>query len=135
MGPNEVTGNESSKETTQNEKLSEKEMKNTLATAGYVIHSEEEWKAQLAAMDAVEEKVEPVVEGKETAVSSTILNVTSGMTSIDVGEVLVQAKITDNAMTFFTEVENRGKSGDLRPGTYEINSNLTIDEVIAMVFK
>ncbi len=138
LEPNEVTSDGSSNEVTSIEKFekpSETEMKNILASSGYVIHSEEEWKEQLAAMDSVEAKDEPVDEEKETTVYRTILNVSSGMTSIDVGKVLVQASITDDAMAFFYEVEKRGLSSDLRPGTYEISSDMTVDEVIATVFK
>jgi hypothetical protein len=117
------------------EKPSEVEMKNALTSAGYVIHTEQEWKEQLAALEATETKKEPLDEGKESTVFRTILNVSSGMTSIDVGKVLVQANIIDNAMTFFDEVEKRGLSNDLRPGIYEIDSEMTIDEVISTVFK
>jgi hypothetical protein len=129
FGPGEVTSNQDI------EKPSEEEMKNMLTSAGYVIHTEEEWKEQLATVEPAEIKTKPVDEGKETIVYRTILNVSSGMTSIDVGKVLVQANITDNAMTFFNEVENRGLSNDLRPGTYEIDSEMSIEEVISIIFK
>jgi L-serine deaminase len=129
LDPSEVTSTQTV------EKPSEKEMKNVLTSAGYIIHTEEEWKEKLAAIEVTETKKGPVDEVKETIVYRAILNVSPGMTSIDVGKVLVQANITDNAMTFFNEVEKRGLSNDLRPGTYEIDSEMTIDEVISTIFK
>lgn len=119
------------------------EMKETLASKGYVIYSQEEWKEQLSAMEvAAKEDVAAKSEEEsetntteETVVYNTVLNIASGMTSIDVGRVLVQAQITDSAMSFVQEVEKRGISNNLRPGTYEINSNMTVDDVIALVFK
>jgi hypothetical protein len=124
------------------EKPSEEEMKNELISAGYVIQTEEEWNEHLEAVEALEvqetEEVneeKPADEGEKAVVYKTILNVSSGMTSIDVGKVLVQANITDDAMKFFNEVEKRGISNDLRPGTYEIDSEMTIDDVISKIFK
>jgi UTP-glucose-1-phosphate uridylyltransferase len=118
------------------EKPSDEEMKEQLASTGYIIFSKKEWEEQVAVLEAKEAtKVNPVDKGKETLVYRTILNVSPGMTSIDVGKVLVQANITDNAMSFFNEVEKRGLSNDLRPGTYEVDSDMTIDEVISIIFK
>ena len=50
-------------------------------------------------------------------------------------EALVQAKIIDNAMTFFKEVEKRGLENDLRPGTFELDSNMSLDDAIKTIFK
>ncbi|WP_246943330.1 endolytic transglycosylase MltG [Bacillus pinisoli] len=119
------------------------EMKETLASEGYVIYSQEEWKEQLVAMEeaAIEkvslqsESTNESTESEEAVVYKTVINIASGMTSIDVGRVLVQAEISDSAMSFVHEVEKRGLSNNLRPGTYEINSNMTVDDVIALVFK
>lgn len=118
------------------------EMKKVLSSAGYVIKTEEEWNEHKQALETAETQSaelqkteEETVEKEEEVVYKTILNVASGMTSIDVGRVLVQANITDSAMTFVNEVEKRGKANDLRPGTYEINSNMTIDDIILLVFK
>ncbi|WP_077212979.1 hypothetical protein [Bacillus dakarensis] len=118
--------------------LTEEEMKTTLASSGYVILTEEELNEQLAAVEQKEPKQEAVKEQKdqkEKVVYRTIINVASGMTSIDVGNALVQGKIIDNAKTFFNEVEKRGLSNELRPGTFELDSSMTMDEVIAIIFK
>jgi hypothetical protein len=128
------------------ESPSETEMKETLTSAGYVILTEQEWEEQLAVVEAAKEldltetttetNTSTTSEDQEEAVASlTILNVASGMTSFDVGKVLVQLGITDSAMSFVQEVEKRGISNKLRPGTYEISNDMTVDEVISIVFK
>ncbi|SEN63790.1 hypothetical protein SAMN05192533_11666 [Mesobacillus persicus] len=136
----------SEKASTQSEEpASVEEMKTLLTSEGYTILTEEEWGQEIAAaVEAVEkskeaEPVEPKQdapeEGKETIIYRTILNVASGMTSIDVGRALVQGKIIDDATTFYNEVEKRGLSNELRPGTFELDSNMTMDEVMTTIFK
>ena len=57
------------------------------------------------------------------------------MTSIDVGDVLKQTGIIDDSFAFSKEVENRGLSSGLKPGIYEVNSEMSLDEIIAAIFK
>ncbi|CAM4147037.1 hypothetical protein [Lederbergia lenta] len=113
------------------------EMKSLLTSEGYVIHTDEEWEEQLAATKAVDDKNKEAKkeETKEKIIYRAILNVSSGMTSIDIGEALERAKIIDKKMNFFNEVEKRGLAKDLRPGTYEVESGMTIDEVISTIYK
>jgi hypothetical protein len=128
-------------------KMSEKEMKTELAEKGYMIHTEEEWNQQVAAIDRADAKADkpakneteapteptaPVEE--ETAVYKTIVNVSSGMTSIDVGRTLETAKIIPSAFEFSQEVERRGLSNKLKPGVFEIESNMNIDQILAVIF-
>lgn len=104
------------------------EIKGMLTYEGYVIHSEEEWEEHLASFEQegeVEEKV----------VYRTMLSVTSGMTSIDVGRALERANIIDSAIDFFYEIENRGLESKLRPGTYEVESAMNLNEIISTIFK
>lgn len=127
--------------------LSSDEMKAKLTTEGYRVLTEEEWVEELAAVEAAkqeelkqetdkkEEKQESTSGEKEVVIYRTVLNVASGMTSIDVGNALVKGKIIDNAMTFFNEVEKRGLANELRPGTFELDSEMTMDEVINTIFK
>ncbi len=128
------------------EKPTEQEMKSMLVTQGYVIHTEEEWQEKEAAVEAAatteeesaEEEVKEesnTVEVKEKIIYRTILNVSTGMTSIDVGRALVQGNIIDDAMKFFNEVEKRGLSNKLRPGTYELDSEMSMDKVMSTIFK
>ncbi|KAA0549997.1 endolytic transglycosylase MltG [Bacillus sp. BGMRC 2118] len=140
------------------DELSVEDMKSMLAEEGYLIYTDEEMQTQLAS-NQVEEKTEspedtemestetsaPVTEPTEAtepepepepeAVTQTVLNVTEGMTSFDVGKVLVDLKITDTAMGFVLEVDKRGVANKLRLGTYTLTSDMTVDQVIATVFK
>jgi hypothetical protein len=134
-------------QTQAEEKMSIDEMKTTLAAEGYFIYKEEEWQEQLeyVAAEAYEEAEasiasqgdEETEETNETVEYRTklILTVSSGMTSIDVGNALVRADIIDNSMAFFNEVEKRGLANSLRPGTFEITSDMSLDEVISTIFK
>ena len=65
----------------------------------------------------------------------TMISVSSGMTSINVGDVLKQTGIIDDSFAFSKEVENRGLSSGLKPGIYEVNSEMSLDELIAAIFK
>lgn len=122
--------------------ISEEDMKNSLADSGYIILSNEEWERQLsltaeneAEANEDEEVAQPEGETKEVIIYRTIVNVASGMTSIDVGNALAKGKIIDSGKTFFNEVEKRGLANKLKPGTYELESNMTMDEVISIIFK
>ena len=81
FGPGEATGT--------SEKLSEDEMKESLASEGYVIHSEKEWENQIAEAQSVKDKAEAeketVKEPTEKIIYRTVLTVSKGSTSIDVG--------------------------------------------------
>lgn len=135
------------------DKISEKEMKSALTSEGYVIHTKEEWNAQLSAVKEAEKKAAAAAAAadKKTAekaapkdtkedttekvVYRTMLTVSEGMTSIDVGNALVQAHIIDNALEFSNAVEARGVANGLRLGMYEIQSGMTTDDIISTIFK
>lgn len=121
----------------------EEEMKTSLSNAGYVILTKTEWDEQLAAAEEEakgqqtqkEQTDQSEKQDNEKVIYRTVINVASGMTSIEVGDALVQGEIIDNAMTFFNEVEKRGLANDLKPGTYKLDSNMSLDEVINTIFK
>lgn len=119
------------------EKLSNEEMKDLLTSEGYVIYTEKEWN-QLADEKAKETDAKKDSQKENTAgekvVYRTVLNVSSGMTSIDVGRSLVRAKIIDNANAFSKEVEKRGLSNELRPGIYEVESGMNMDKILSIIF-
>lgn len=148
--------------------LTTNEMKSELADDGYVVHTKEEWDAQIAAVEAAEKKAskaektakkaedaadkaakeadeanktnsdakdQPEGEQTEKVEYRTVLFVASGMTSIDVGNALVQSKIIPNAFEFSQEVERRGLANALKPGMYEVQSGMTMDEIIGTIFK
>lgn len=124
------------------EKPSVEEMRNALISEGYVIHTEEEWREQLAATEKAEakekeEKVEeePKEAVKEKIVYRTTITVTKGMTSIDVGKALKSANIIKDPMDFVNEVEKQGLANKLKPGSYEVDSNMKLKDAISVIFK
>ncbi|MFS0764671.1 MULTISPECIES: hypothetical protein [Peribacillus] len=131
FGPGEATGT--------SEKLSEDEMKESLASEGYVIHSEKEWEEQIAEAQSVKDKAEAeketVKEPTEKIIYRTVLSVSKGSTSIDVGKTLQKAKVIKNANEFSDAVEKKGKANGLRPGTYVVDSAMTTEKIISIIFK
>lgn len=131
FGPGEATGT--------SEKLSEDEMKESLASEGYVIHSEKEWEDQIAEAQSVKDKAEAeketVKEPTEKIIYRTVLSVSKGSTSIDVGKTLQKAKVIKNANEFSDAVEKKGKANGLRPGTYVVDSAMTTEKIISIIFK
>ncbi|RZP66004.1 hypothetical protein D8T51_24080, partial [Vibrio vulnificus] len=98
FGPSEAKSTEKPSDKEQKaEKLSDEEMIDLLASKGYVINTEDEWSKQLAAAAKSTEKKEDKEEKKtddktgEKVVYRTILTVSMGMTSIDVGNALEKA--------------------------------------------
>ncbi|GAB6255887.1 hypothetical protein [Peribacillus sp. N1] len=131
FGPGEATGT--------SEKLSEDEMKESLASEGYVIHSEKEWEDQIAEAQSIKDKAEAekeaVKEPTEKIIYRTVLTVSKGSTSIDVGKNLQRAKVIKNANEFSDAVEKKGKANGLRPGTYVVDSAMTTEKIISIIFK
>ncbi|WP_318507125.1 hypothetical protein [Bacillus sp. T3] len=133
------------------EKMTAAQMKKELSSDGFVIKTQEEWDAQVAAVKAAEKKAKTAAKnadttdaknkdqqeqkGTEKVVYRTALFVASGMTSIDVGNALVQSKIIPNALEFSQEVDRRGLANSLKPGMYEVESGMTTDEIMAAIFK
>ncbi|MCK2016446.1 hypothetical protein [Peribacillus frigoritolerans] len=131
FGPGEATGT--------SEKLSEDEMKESLASEGYVIHSEKEWEDQIAEAQSVKDKAEAeketIKEPTEKIIYRTVLTVSKGSTSIGVGKTLQKAKVIKNANEFSDAVEKKGKANGLRPGTYVVDSAMTTEKIISIIFK
>lgn len=137
-GPGEaesIDTTETNKSTEATEKVSVDEMKSLLSSEGYVIHTEEEWNKQLSAAKATNNGNKEQTKTDEKVVYRTMLSVSSGMTSIDVGRALEQTNIIDNAFAFSKEIEKRGLSNELRPGMFEIESGMSLDEIIAVIFQ
>ncbi len=140
FGPSEAESTEKSDEkTVKTEKLTEDEMIEQLTAKGFVVQSKEAWDTQVAAASAEAKEDEPEKKSKkkneDDVVYRTILNVSMGMTSIDIGNALEEAKIIDDGMKFYKEVENRGLENELRPGTFQIESGMSMDEIISIIFK
>lgn len=125
------SNNETTKAAKQTTELTVKEMKNKLETEGYVVQTKEEYEASTKEVKTSEPKETPA---KET-VTQIVVNVSEGMTSIDVGNVLVQAKMVENAFAFSKDIESRGLQNRLKPGTYVVSSDMSYDEVVSTIFK
>ncbi|MFS0784459.1 hypothetical protein [Bacillus sp. 1P06AnD] len=120
-------------------------MKENLNEEGYLVFTEDELQNKLATAKS-EAKAEAEkanskqpdsnkADGSEKVVYRTILTVTSGMTSIDVGEALAKAHIISNGKTFSDAVERKRLSKSLRPGTFEIRSDMTIEQIVGLIFR
>ncbi|USK58528.1 hypothetical protein [Peribacillus asahii] len=131
FGPTEATSTQTT------EQLSKDEMKDLLSSEGYVIHTEKEWEEQLAEAKSSKDKAETEAkaETQEKIVYRTVLRVSKGMTSIDVGKNLQRARVIKSGQDFFNEVEQRGVENHLRPGTYVVQSDMTTEEIISVIFK
>lgn len=134
FGPSEAssTGKE---EPAEVQKLSEDEMVKKLTSKGYVIHTEDQWNKQLKAMNEKQEEKASDKKDDGKVVYKTMLTVSTGMTSIDVGNALEQANIIKDGLDFYKEVEKRGLENELRPGTFDVESGMTTDEIISAIFK
>ncbi|MEH7223395.1 hypothetical protein V7112_06210 [Bacillus sp. JJ1566] len=143
FGPQQATG------TKAEEKPNVEELKSLLTAEGYVVHTEEEWNQAITeAQKTVEETgeqpkeeakeevaEEPKEEPAEPEVKKTVITVSEGMTSYEVGKSLISANIiSGSAWDFANLVEKKGVAKYLKLGTYEINSNMTTDEIISTIF-
>ncbi|HBI05405.1 MAG TPA: hypothetical protein DDY49_15425 [Paenibacillaceae bacterium] len=107
------------------------EMKSALASKGYVVHTQEEWN-KASGVKTTDKNSETATVGKKEKVKITVAE---GMTSIDVGKALAQEKLIEKSRIFTDEVEKRGLSTKLRPGTYEVERGMTLDQIISSFFK
>jgi hypothetical protein len=123
-----------SAKTSNKAQLTETEMKDMLVDKGYVVQTTDELEKTLQAAKGIE--TEPATsDKKEEAVTQVVVNVADGMTSIDVANVLVQAKLIPDAFAFTQDIEARGLQNALRPGSFTVNSGMSYDEIIGTIFK
>ena len=75
------------------------ELKSQLTSEGYIIHTEEKWNEQVAAINErkLRQQQKRKEETQENIVYRTIITVSKGMTSIDVGRALQKAEIIDES--------------------------------------
>ncbi|WP_179301858.1 aminodeoxychorismate lyase [Neobacillus jeddahensis] len=115
---------------------SDKEMKKALESSGYVVQKKSEYDKTISDAKAASQKQDKPAEDASTkTVTKVIVNVSDGMTSIDVGNMLVQAKMIPNAYDFSKEIEQKGLENKLRPGVYIVDSEMSHDAVIGAIFK
>jgi cell division protein YceG involved in septum cleavage len=113
---------------------SEKEMKKKLVTKGYVVQTKAEYDKKMKDAQSSEQNQASPEDNKKT-VTRVIVNVSNGMTSIDVGNILVQANLIPNALKFSQDIENKGLENKLRPGSFVVDSEMSYDQVISTIFK
>lgn len=116
--------------------LSQKEMKEKLAASGYVVQTKADYDKSLQDSKASNQKpAAPVQNNSAKPVIKLIVNVTEGMTSIDVGNMLVKAGMVPNAFNFSKDIERKGLMNKLRPGTFVVDNTMSYDQIIASIFK
>jgi hypothetical protein len=113
--------------------LTASQMKEKLESDGYVVQTKEELEKTLQAAKNTETKPADSKE-QEKAVTQVVVNVADGMTSIDVANVLFQAKLIPDAFKFTQDIEARGLQNTLRPGSFTVNSEMSYDQIIGTIF-
>jgi hypothetical protein len=113
--------------------LTASQMKEKLESDGYVVQTKEELEKTLLAAKNTETKPADSKE-QEKAVTQVVVNVADGMTSIDVANVLFQAKLIPDAFKFTQDIEARGLQNALRPGSFTVNSEMSYDQIIGTIF-
>ncbi|QFK70572.1 endolytic transglycosylase MltG [Pradoshia sp. D12] len=128
-----VTQAAESPKNTVTKEMTEDEMKNELSSLGYVIKTEDEYSTEL--QKAEQTAKENSNQQDQQVVYKTVINVASGMTSIDVAQALVKGKIIKDASSFTKTIESRKLENKLKPGVFEVDSTMSMDEVINHIFK
>ncbi|MEH7743674.1 aminodeoxychorismate lyase [Neobacillus drentensis] len=110
----------------------ETEMKDKLLAAGYVVQPKAEYDQTL---EAAKKAASTAANGSQKIAYRSVITVTQGMTSIDVGKMLEKAKIVPDDFKFSKDVEKKGVEKNLRPGTFVVDTEMTYDQIIATIFK
>ncbi|MGV3464196.1 MAG: aminodeoxychorismate lyase [Heyndrickxia sp.] len=122
-------------QTKANQQPTEEEMKSKLASAGYVVQSKAEYDKNIANAKAGSQKSNAATNSQSKVVYRSVVTVSEGMTSIDVGRQLVKAKLISDAFKFSKDVEKKGIENHLRPGTYAVDSSMSYEQIISAIFK
>jgi hypothetical protein len=133
-----------------------KEMEKKLVAKGYIVQKKadfdkKETTTKQTAKETTTKQTAKETTTKQTAKETTTkkaatenvkpsktvvtVNVTEGMTSFDVGKMLIPTKIVSDAFEFSQIIEQRGLSNKLRPGTYVVDTEMTFDQVLSTIFK
>lgn len=119
--------------------LSEKEMKNKLATKGYVVQTKAEYDKNIKdakAAASAQKDAQPAANAQaQQTVTRVIVNVAEGMTSYNVGQALLDGHLIQNdAFSFSKDIEARGLENKLRPGSYTVDSSMSYDQILSIIF-
>jgi hypothetical protein len=116
----------------------ETEMKDQLLAAGYIVQPKADYDKTLESAKKAAAKVttdSAANTNSQKIAYRAFISVTQGMTSIDVGKMLVKSKIINDAFKFSQDVEKKGVEKNLRPGTFVVDTEMTNDQIIATIFK
>lgn len=78
-----------------------------------------------------EEAHEPIIE--EKVIYQMVLEIKQGMASQDVAKQLKRGNIIDDEKEFLTRLKEQKLEKSLRTGVYEVTSEQTLDEIVAML--
>ncbi|WML60449.1 aminodeoxychorismate lyase [Neobacillus sp. PS2-9] len=115
-----------------------KEMEKKLVAKGYIVQKKADFdKKESTTKQTAKETTTKKAATENDKPSKTVVtvNVTEGMTSFDVGKMLIPSKIVSDAFEFSQIIEQRGLSNKLRPGTYVVDTEMTFDQVLSTIFK
>jgi hypothetical protein len=117
-------------------KASAKDPKQELESKGYVVLTKEEYDTNIKnAEEAAKGQTPPANPEPATTVTKLVVNVSEGMNNIDVGRMLLQAGFIENAFNFSKDIEARGLQNKLRPGSYNVDSGMSYDQLIAVIYR
>lgn len=118
-------------------KASADDMKKELESKGYVVQTKAEYDENMKNAETAGNSEAPPAQNADAPASVTklVINVSEGMNNIDVGRMLVQAGFIENAFNFSKDVEARGLQNKLRPGSYEVDSGMPYDQLIAIIYR
>lgn len=130
---------DNSEVTIQTQSESQQERISHLEKDGYIILTKAEFEKEIldAKQEAFQEQNEETDETspEEEIVKTVVIEVTSGMTSYHVGQALKAEGLIDiEPFPFSKEIERRGLDKKLQLGTYTIDSNMDLEQIIAIIF-
>jgi hypothetical protein len=134
------TKSEDAKPAVQKGTVSLNDMKSKLAAEGYVVQTKAEYDKNTKKTKSSDKKQKKDSTSKDInsqqPVIRTTVTVSDGMTSYDVGKMLLAAKIiTNQPFAFSKDIEARGLQNNLKPGAYEVDSSMSYDQIISTIFK
>ncbi|WP_066304615.1 aminodeoxychorismate lyase [Bacillus sp. FJAT-29814] len=121
---------------TEPAKASAADPKQELEAKGFVVLTKDEYDANLKNAEEAGKTQEPPANPEAAnTVTKIVINVSEGMNNIDVGRILVQAGFIENAFNFSKDIEARGLQNKLRPGSYSVDSGMSYDQMIAIIYR
>ncbi|MDP4084087.1 MAG: aminodeoxychorismate lyase [Bacillota bacterium] len=109
--------------------LSKVDMIDKLTAAGYVVQKKADYDKSMKTSTPAP------ASNSNKVVYRVAVNVSEGMTAIDVGKVLQNSHIIPDAFKFQQDIHNRGIENKLRPGTFVIDSGMSYDQIVSTIFK